>query len=88
MLLLFKLKKLLIIKIDFFFYFFSHFPTCFQSFQKFLLRGLSILRTVLLNIHPFSPVKTTFHGELCNPIPRQAIELESCSNPLQIQQVL
>ena len=38
--------------------------------------------------NPFSPAKTTFHAELCNPITRQAIELESCSNPLWIQQVL
>jgi len=38
--------------------------------------------------HLFSPVKTTFHAELCNPITCQAIELESCSNPLRIQQVL
>jgi len=37
---------------------------------------------------PFSPAKTTFHAELCNPITCQAIELESCSNPLRIQQVL
>jgi len=37
---------------------------------------------------PTSPAKTTFHTELCNPITRQAIELESCSNPLRIQQVL
>jgi len=36
----------------------------------------------------FSPTETTFHAELCNPITRQAIELESCSNPLRIQQVL
>jgi len=32
--------------------------------------------------------KTTFHAEVCNPITRQAIELESCSNPLRIQPVL
>jgi len=35
-----------------------------------------------------SPAKTTFHAELCNPITRQAVELESCSNPLRIKQVL
>jgi len=34
-----------------------------------------------------SPAKTTFLAELCNRITRQAIELESCSNPLRIQQV-
>ena len=40
------------------------------------------------HIDPFSPAKTTFHAELCNPVTRQAIELKSCSNPLRIQQVL
>jgi len=40
------------------------------------------------NVNPFSPTCTTFLVELCNPITRQAIELESCSNPLRIQQVL
>jgi len=39
-------------------------------------------------LSPFSPAKTTCHAELCNPITRQAIELESSSNPLRIQQVL
>jgi len=38
--------------------------------------------------NPFNPGKTTFHPELCNPRTCQAIELESCSNPLRIQQVL
>jgi len=37
---------------------------------------------------PLSPAFATFLVELCNPITRQAIELESCSNPLRIQQVL
>jgi len=37
---------------------------------------------------PLGPAKNTFHAELCNPITRQAIELDSCSNPLRIQQVL
>ena len=37
---------------------------------------------------PLSPAKTTFHVKLCNPITRQANELESCSNSLRIQQVL
>jgi len=31
-------------------------------------------------LYPLSPAKTMFHAELCNPITRQAIELESCSN--------
>jgi len=39
-------------------------------------------------INPLSPTKITFHAKLCNPITRQEIELESCSNPLQIQHVL
>jgi len=38
--------------------------------------------------NPFSTVCATFLAELCNPITPQAIELESCSNPLRIQQVL
>ena len=36
---------------------------------------------------PFKPAWATFLVKLCNPITRQAIELESCSNPLWIQQV-
>jgi len=39
-------------------------------------------------VNPFSPTGATFLAELCNPITRQVIELESCSNSLQIQQVL
>ena len=39
-------------------------------------------------LNPLSPAKTMFHAELCNPITCQAIELESCSNPLSIHQVL
>jgi len=38
--------------------------------------------------HPFSPAYVTFLAELCNPITRQAIELENSSNPLRIQQAL
>jgi len=41
----------------------------------------------MASLNPLSPAKTTFHAELCNPITRQVIELESCSNPLRIQQV-
>jgi len=37
---------------------------------------------------PFSPAKAPNLAELCNPIARQAIELESCSNHPRIQQVL
>jgi len=42
---------------------------------------------VLRQFNPFGPVCATFLVEVCNPITRQAIELESCSNPLRIQQV-
>jgi len=40
------------------------------------------------HFNPFSPACATFLVELCNPITHQAIELESCPNPLRIQQVL
>jgi len=40
------------------------------------------------SFNPFSPACATSLAELCNPITREAIELESCSYPLQIQQVL
>ena len=40
------------------------------------------------NLNPLSPACATFLAELCNPITRQAIELESFSNPLRIQPVL
>ena len=43
---------------------------------------------IFQNFNPLSPVCATFLVELCNPISRQAKELESCSNPLGIQQVL
>jgi len=38
--------------------------------------------------HPFSPTKAPNLSELCNPITRQAIELESYPNHPRIQQVL
>ena len=38
-------------------------------------------------IHPLSPECATVFANLCNSITRQPIELESCSNPLRIQQV-
>ena len=38
--------------------------------------------------NPLGPARDRFFAELCNPKTRQAIELESCSNPLRIQQVL
>jgi len=54
-----------------------------QTLKIFICAKLGIDWTYL-----FSPAQTTFRAELCNPITRQAIELESCSNPLQIQQIL
>ena len=50
----------------------------FCEFQIFSLYGTC----------PFSPVRAIFLAEFCNPVTRQAIELESCSNPLRIPQVL
>jgi len=41
-----------------------------------------------ISFDPFSPAKAPNTAELCNPITRQAIELESYSNHLRIQQVL
>jgi len=38
-------------------------------------------------LNTLNPVCATFLVEVCNPITHQAIELESCSNPLRIQQV-
>ena len=37
---------------------------------------------------PFKSLVGHFFAELCNPITRQTIDLECCSNPLWIQQVL
>jgi len=64
--------------------------TLLQFDQMFLIvPELEWSRFIYPNmINPSSPAKTAFHAELCNPITRQAIELESCSNPLRIQQVL
>jgi len=39
-------------------------------------------------LNPFSPAKAPNLGELCNPITRQAVELESYPNHPRIQQVL
>jgi len=41
---------------------------------------------LLLNL--FSPAKAPIRAELCNPITRQVIELESYPNHPRIQQVL
>jgi len=41
-----------------------------------------------VNVNPFSPAKAPNLAELCNPITRQAIELESYPNHPRIQQVL
>jgi len=43
---------------------------------------------IMLSLSPFSPAKAPNIGELCNPITRQAIELESYPNHPRIQQVL
>jgi len=56
--------------------------SAFILLRRLQLASISIYHTLL------SPAKTTFHAELCNPTTRQALELESCSNPLRIQQVL
>jgi len=39
-------------------------------------------------LNPFSPAKKPNLAEICNPITRQAIELESYPNHPRIQQVL
>ena len=44
------------------------------------------VRTLQRKVNPFSPVYATFLAELCNPTTRQAIKLESRSNPRRIQQ--
>ena len=51
-------------------------------FQKVSVLGLGF------TFNPFSPACATFLAELCNPVTRQAIALENCSNPLRIQGVL
>ena len=43
---------------------------------------------ILLLFNPFSSAKARNLGELCNPITRQAIELDSYPNHPRIQQVL
>jgi len=40
------------------------------------------------SVNPFSPAKALNLAELCDPITRQVIELESYPNHLRIQQVL
>jgi len=35
-------------------------------------------------VHPLTPARATFFAELCNPITQQAIEPQSCSNPLRL----
>jgi len=47
-----------------------------------------MLNCFLIVNAPFSPPCATFLAELCNPITRQAIELERRSNTLRIQPVL
>jgi len=51
--------------------------------------GIVQSQSFLFNLfNPLSPARDRFFVEICNPITRHAIELESCSNPLRIQQVL
>ena len=57
-----------------------------QTFQKIMKR--CSLRLWAVPKDPFSPTCTTFLAEVWNPVTHQAIKLESCSNPLRIQQVL
>jgi len=60
-----------------------------DEFLNFLTSSRTISRPdpgYILN--PFSPTCATFLVKLCNLISRQAIDLERCSNPLRIQQVL
>ena len=52
-----------------------------ENLDKKVASGASVLSFI-------SPACATFIVELCNPVTRQAIELESCSNPLRIQQAL
>jgi len=40
------------------------------------------------SLNPFSPVKAPNLAEFCNPVTRQAIELESYTNHPRIQQVM
>ena len=58
-----------------------------QEFNSMIFDNAN-LRRIGCRINPFSPACATFLAELCNPITHQAIELESCSNPLRIQQVV
>jgi len=42
----------------------------------------------MVNIKGLITACATFFAKLCNPIPHQPIELESCSKPQRIQQVM
>jgi len=59
-----------------------------DGFKYFTCVETSYLNADTCRFDPFSPACATFLAELCNPITRQAIELQSCSNPLRMQQVL
>jgi len=60
----------------------------FCKFDDMTDNGTDLFRRseTRLNI-PLSPACATFFAKLCNPITCQPLELESCSNPLRIQQV-
>jgi len=59
-----------------------------HSPRKFLEHNIVILHFERKYIYLFSPAKAPNLAEFCNPITRQAIELESYPNHPRIQQVL
>jgi len=59
-----------------------------ENIKISIITPIIIATIIAIAFNPFSPACATFLAELCNPITRQAIELESCSKPLRIQQVL
>jgi len=46
------------------------------------------LHKIMVNIEGLITACPNFFAKLCNPIPYQPIELESCSNPQRIQEVM
>jgi len=62
---------------------------CEMELDYITVSRLSLVPVVsVCESNPFSPVKAPNFAELCNPITRQAIELESYPNHPWIQQVL
>jgi len=65
------------------------FSTYLDNHRKNAWRSLTAgVENFLGYFNPFSPAKAPNLAELCNPITRQAIELESYPNHPWIQQVL